>query len=85
MGTVGRPSQDLTCLVFVSSGAVPLHPLVISFYKAARSKVRLDEPSPPRCLLCTCVFSILITLPRYIQHHCAFIPNSWFDLFALNH
>lgn len=48
------------CLLF---GTVPLHPLVISFYKAARSKVRLDASSPHRWshrVLCTrvCVFAV---------------------------
>lgn len=74
------------CLLF---GAVPLHPPVISFYKAARSKVRPEGSSlhfwSHRLLCNLSVGSILITLPRHIQHHRAFIPNSWFDLFALNH
>lgn len=54
-------TQNLIRGVCLSFGAVPLHPLVISFYKAARSKVRPDESSLHfwgHPVLCTRLFAV---------------------------
>lgn len=82
-----KPESDRSCLSVVrcSASSPPRHLFLqgCSFKgKAGWVFTSLLEPS---CSLYLSVCSILITLPRYIQHHCAFIRSSWFDLFTLNH